>query len=71
MLCHDDELEGRRIAFIMYFVKGGLISEGILISVRILFNQIKELMRSREFFALIFFSVVDKQPFTLIDWVFF
>ena len=27
LLCHDDELEGRRIAFIMYFVKGDLISE--------------------------------------------
>ena len=28
MLCHDDELEGRRIAFIMYFVKDWTEKDG-------------------------------------------
>ena len=28
LLCHDDELEGRRIAFIMYFVKDWTVKDG-------------------------------------------
>ena len=28
LLCHDDELEGRRIAFIMYFVKDWTEKDG-------------------------------------------
>jgi Rps23 Pro-64 3,4-dihydroxylase Tpa1-like proline 4-hydroxylase len=28
LLCHDDELEGRRIAFILYLVRDWMVSDG-------------------------------------------
>ena len=64
LLCHDDELEGRRIAFIMYFVKDWTEADGGTLDLfRLNENgQPTEVMKQivPETNALAFFEVTEK-----------
>ena len=64
MLCHDDELEGRRIAFIMYFVKdwteedGGTLDLFKLNDIGQPIEIVKKIVPETN--AMVFFEVTEK-----------